>query len=269
MGGGHCSFVAFCSFLCAKVTQVKWPTARHKVCPGTVPSLSLNDAFSWPKKLMEKLPQVLEEIAPFGTPVVSTKSVMTVASNFSGICSQSRAAAALQSQPAFGITFKHVQNSAVPLSPMSEFHQVNLCSEERNSCDISPPGKLLMLGTSVSPLVCAQVSFTEKSRQCQKTLSRDYPGSCVFKDQLGVLDASGLFALSKAKGLPEISQEAGKAGFSSVAACAQHQKHCQLPRDIDLSFFGAPCADDSTQGTQKQDQGETRKESRLLNTIFA
>ena len=76
------------------------------------PGLSLEEAFSWPKRLMEKLPGLLEEVHAFGIPIASEAWTLRVVSSFSGICSQSRAARALQSQSTFKIRFEEVQTLA-------------------------------------------------------------------------------------------------------------------------------------------------------------
>ena len=64
---------------------------------------------------MEKLSGILEEVHAFGTPLASEKRVLNVVSSFSGICSQSQAARALQSQPTFRPRLKEVRTLVWPL----------------------------------------------------------------------------------------------------------------------------------------------------------
>lgn len=48
------------------------------------------------------------------------------------------------------------------------------------------------------------------------------------------------------------------ASYSVRAQCRQHNYLCKLNKSPDLSLFGAPCVDDSTQGKQKKDDGNSR-----------
>ena len=108
-----------------------------------------------------------------------------------------------------------------------------------------------------------QVSFTEKVRQCQAVLCRDYPSACVFRNQMDVLDLKGLAAVSEAKNFDDVCQAAASANFVPFAHCVQHEKQCRLPSDVDLCFLSSPCTDDSLQGSKAADDGATRKGSRL------
>lgn len=105
-----------------------------------------------------------------------------------------------------------------------------------------------------------KVSFTEKTRQGQAVLCRDWPGACVFKDALGVLNDSDRKALVKTEDPVFAANIIDNATFEQTSMCAQHKKRCNVTRSpVDISMFGAPCVDDSSMGTLKTDAGKARK----------
>ena len=108
-----------------------------------------------------------------------------------------------------------------------------------------------------------QVAFTEKVKQCQAVLRRDFPSACIFRNQMDVLDVTGLTNVWTATTFEEVCQRSAAASFAPEAFCAQHHGQCPLPCDVDLCYLSSPCTDDSVQGSQSQDNGATRKESRL------
>ena len=71
--------------------------------------MSLQEAFSWPAKISDILHS---DILPStkGRPLISSGREITIASNFSGVCTQSRSAAVLQANK-IGVTFRHVRRS--------------------------------------------------------------------------------------------------------------------------------------------------------------
>lgn len=99
----------------------------------------------------------------------------------------------------------------------------------------------------------------EKCKQGQKTLSRDFPHSHVFRNTLDVLPKSVLHNIAKADGITKVESILQDVDFCSVARCECHCTECPLPSEVDLGVFGAPCVDDSTIGSMKQHDGEARK----------
>jgi len=87
---------------------VRWPSAFKRIPPTSDNVQSLKDAFGWPAKVKEKLPDVVASMQKSGhIPVISTGLCLRVASFFSGICSQSRGAQILQNH-GFGVSFSHI-----------------------------------------------------------------------------------------------------------------------------------------------------------------
>ena len=114
-----------------------------------------------------------------------------------------------------------------------------------------------------------KVSFCEKIAQAQRVLCRDFPKACVFSDQWGALDPADRLKLQGAKTQQEVDQLLSNAEFVCRAQCKQHNYLCKLNRTsaLDMSWFGAPCVDDSTMGPQKMDNGASRLDSRFLKNI--
>lgn len=106
----------------------------------------------------------------------------------------------------------------------------------------------------------SHVSFCEKIAQAQRVLCRDFPKACVFSDQWGALDPADRLKLQGAKTQQEVDQLLSNAEFVCRAQCKQHNYLCKLNRTsaLDMSWFGAPCVDDSTMGPQKMDNGASR-----------
>ena len=104
-----------------------------------------------------------------------------------------------------------------------------------------------------------KVSFTELCRQGQQTLMRDFPHSCVFKNQMDVLTPESYANVAGTEGIDSAIQAVKSASFATHAPCLQHKKSCKLPEDVDLCLLSSPCTDDSLRGSQKKDDGKTRK----------
>ena len=97
--------------------------------------------------------------------------------------------------------------------------------------------------------------------QGQKTLARDFPEACVFKDCMSCVP-------------PAYQADARESGspppyWATEAACVQHKTWCKLKREVDLAVFGAPCVDDSSMGSNKKDEGASRQAPMLeSNNVF-
>lgn len=131
-------------------------------------------------------------------------------------------------------------------------------------CIFSFPSYKSQVTSSPDAIVNAQDSFCEKTRQGQATLRRDFNDSCIFANQWQVLDPADQKKLKEATGVEEIHALLEKVQFVVRGKCLQHNYLCRLCRPNegpDISFFGAPCKDDSTMGSQKRDMGKFRGES--------
>ena len=92
---------------------MNWPTLRAKVRPVDRPAKTIDEAFNWPVVVKKNLKEILRNLGPnAGTPIICTGRLLKMTSNFSGICTQSRAAAVLQSHE-MGVSFKHVRDPSV------------------------------------------------------------------------------------------------------------------------------------------------------------
>ena len=90
-----------------------WPRSRPKVKLSLYPQKSLAEAFAWPTVVKRNLEEILNNLDPHdGTPVVSSGRSLKMSSNFSGICTQSRAARVLEEHQ-MGVSFKHVRGPFV------------------------------------------------------------------------------------------------------------------------------------------------------------
>ena len=236
---------------------VKWPSDRKKVSPCTVPEQSLEEAFTWPQKAMAKLSVLLPEIFKHGKPLLAEKRTLKVVSNFSGVCSQTRAMMALQARPEFPLSFDHAEGlDFLYLLQLASFECILVgfcigrcfvrCSVPQQSILVMPPSY--------------EVAFTELVKQGQQTLCRDFPNACVFKNQMDVLSPDSFCTLVGSLGFEDVLANVRSASFASQAPCVQHKQQCPLPKQVDLAVFGSPCTDDSSQGSQKKDDGQTRKE---------
>ena len=94
---------------------LKWPKTLKKSYPEQMKAQSIHEAFQWPVKALRNLQGLKETMKNF-KPVLLSNRELTISSNFSGICSQSRGACILQSH-GFGCRFRHVDDSASLLTP--------------------------------------------------------------------------------------------------------------------------------------------------------
>lgn len=86
-------------------------------------------------------------------------------------------------------------------------------------------------------------------KQGRDTLLRDFPKeACVFRNVLEVLPVELRNDPARAK--PKT--------FETHARCDRHGSMCQLPCNVDLCVFGAPCVDDSSIGSLRTDDGDAR-----------
>ena len=108
----------------------------------------------------------------------------------------------------------------------------------------------------------SKVAFTEKLRQCQQVLLRDFPNACVFKDQYDVLPLERKAALTAADNGEEANNIVRQSTLRNRVPCLRHGGMCHVTR-TDLSIFGAPCTDDSSAGNQEQQEGPSRRVSEL------
>ena len=200
-------------------------------------SHTLEKAFEWPTVLKEALTgRICKGVA-------ATSQVLTVASHWSGICTQSRGLEVLQANKLVSCTFRHVQYSdRLKQSAKSSFQYC---------CIYSMYIYMFQQFLHLFYFFC-KVSFTEKTKQGQATLQRDFQQACVFQDCLHIL--------------PEhMRQDPSNAsepfGYETCAPCVQHKDQrttCPIPINFDISIFGAPCVDDSTMGTLKKEEGKAR-----------
>ena len=145
----------------------------------------------------------------------------------------------------------------------------NLLAKIRDkSCPIISSGKCLQLTSHFSG-ICSQtrgaqilqnhdfgvsfehISFTEMSKQCQKVLCKDFPDSCVHKNQLHCLDPKFREMVSRSASSTETQSYLDQASFASRSFCVAHQGMCRLQVG-DIALFGAPCVDDSLAGKNEQ-----------------
>lgn len=115
---------------------------------------------------------------------------------------------------------------------------------------------------------CTQVSFCEKTTQGQRVLCRDFERACVFTDQWGAIDPSDKLKIQGAKTREDAVELVKKASYNVRAQCRQHNYLCKLNKSADLCLFGAPCVDDSNQGKQKKDDGNSRLDPWFLSTVL-
>ena len=88
----------------------KWPKRYKSITPIPERSQSVQQAFQWPAVALQNLDSLKLELAPGEKPLLLSGRTLSVSSNFSGICSQSRGARVLQSH-GFGCSFEHVHLS--------------------------------------------------------------------------------------------------------------------------------------------------------------
>ena len=191
----------------------KWPKHYKKVAPDPEKSQSLVEAFSWPVKAKQNLARIVEALPADRHPVLLSNRRLSCTSNFSGVCSQTRAAMVLEAHK-FGCQFAHL-------------------------------------------------SFCEKTKQCQHRLVQDFPQSCIFTDQLHLLQTEGHEAMQKCKTFEESRGVLDKTFINSRSSCFRHSSLCKLPQNPDITWFGAPCVADSTMGKFDKDEGVSRRASSL------
>ena len=92
-------------------SKFKWPKARKRVVPTDYERLTLKEAFAaWPRAVVRFCKNMRLDIMqekPDMPPLIAGKTTLTIASHFSGVCTQSRAAAILHAHD-IGVKFKHV-----------------------------------------------------------------------------------------------------------------------------------------------------------------
>ena len=84
--------------------------SAHKVLPHEFPAQTLEQAFQWPSVVCSALKEMTPNLGTGLEPMLNRRKVVTVSSHFSGICTQSRAADALESN-GIGIKFHHARDS--------------------------------------------------------------------------------------------------------------------------------------------------------------
>lgn len=84
----------------------KWPRLYKKVVPEPTKAQCLQEAFSWPAKVKKNLDRIVEGSRDARNSILLSRRRLEVTSNFSGICSQSRGCAILESH-GYGCTFHH------------------------------------------------------------------------------------------------------------------------------------------------------------------
>lgn len=57
--------------------------------------------------------------------------------------------------------------------------------------------------------------------------------------------------------------------FVTRARCKQHNYLCRIDKGADVNVFGAPCVDDSTIGSLKTDDGNSRLDPWFSTTCFS
>jgi hypothetical protein len=87
---------------------IKWPKGYRKVVVDQSKAQSLAEAFSWPSKAKVNLEKLTEQIGSEFKPVLLADRELTVSSNFSGVCSQSRGTMVLQAHGFGKCRFRHV-----------------------------------------------------------------------------------------------------------------------------------------------------------------
>lgn len=88
-----------------------WPANRPRFAFGSTPTKSILEAFRWPEVAKKNLEAILENHPPEnGTPLVTTGKRLKISSHFSGVCTQSRAAAVLE-QHQVGVSFEYARVS--------------------------------------------------------------------------------------------------------------------------------------------------------------
>ena len=80
-----------------------------------------------------------------------------------------------------------------------------------------------------------KVAFTEKIRQCQQVLLNDFSGSCMFKDQMDMIDLKDKVKVTSAS--------TGEDARKIIQTCS----------------LSAPCVDDSPMGKRSMDDGLSRR----------
>lgn len=218
----------------------------------------MEEAFQWPLVVRKNLENILGSLVPGdGKPLIKSGRCLKTTSHFSGVCAQSRAAMVVQAH-GMGVTFRHESRLVYAVYFVLRFF---LSLTRAYSL---PKFIKSQVTRSPNTLLNAQDSFCEKTRQGQATLRRDFKEACVFGNQWQVLEPADQNKLKNANGIEEINAFLKKTEFLVRAKCTQHNYLCRLVRPDqgpDITFFGAPCKDDSTMGTQKQDSGKHRAES--------
>lgn len=106
----------------------------------------------------------------------------------------------------------------------------------------------------------AKVSFSEKTKQGQQCLKRDFPCAHVFKNVVDVVpDTYRDDVLSADNSIEKVCNILGGFRLMRAAPCVAHDGICQIPTRPDLSLFGAPCVDDSQMGSCLKEDGCTRR----------
>ena len=90
---------------------VKWPRMFKKRVPRADHAQSLQDVFRWPLLAKENLERLKTELDPDVKPLLLSNKNLTISSNFSGICSQSRGSKILESHAIGSVSFQHVIDS--------------------------------------------------------------------------------------------------------------------------------------------------------------
>ena len=134
--------------------------------------------------------------------------------------------------------------------------RISLCSFFSGICSQSRGADILQnheFGVSFDHL-----SFVEKAKQCQRTLARDYPESCCFKNQMLFLNPKDKLAVEMATSAEEVQRILKRCGFSDRVWCTTHKSFCRVP-SAEMAILGAPCVDDSMAGKKQEDEGAARK----------
>lgn len=97
----------------------KWPRLYKRVVPDPSLEQTIEEAFAWPVKAKRNLEILKAGIKPDCKPALLSGRTLTLSSNFSGICSQSRGARILENH-SFGSFFRHVQSSVLHVVPTSQ-----------------------------------------------------------------------------------------------------------------------------------------------------
>ena len=103
-----------------------------------------------------------------------------------------------------------------------------------------------------------KVAFTEKIRQCQQVLLNDFSGSCMFKDQMDMIDLKDKVKVTSASTGEDARKIIQTCSLRARAPCLRHGGHCTIP-EADINLFGAPCVDDSPMGKRSMDDGLSRR----------